>query len=353
MGITRVLIVDDSSFVRKALRRIFEADPDTEVAGTAESGREALEMLRELAPDVVTLDIMMPGMDGLETLKAIMETRPTPVLMLSQLTKQDADYTLRALELGALDFVDKSATGMMDFFDLAGEITSKVKSITGAKPIFANNGSSGPAGPHSSSNAVDIVAVGASTGGPQALQMLLPQFPADISFALLIVQHMPRGFTGPLAKRLDTFCGIQVREAEDGEEIEAGTALIAPAGLHMIIEDRRAAPEDGRDPDGRKRLGKIKLFSGSPENMHVPSVDLLFESVAGNARDRAIGVLLTGMGSDGAFGLRSIRDKGGLTIAQDKGTSAIFGMPRVAIERDAAEMVLPITAIAGEVLKRA
>lgn len=336
----RVLIVDDSSFVRKALLRIFESDPSIEVAGMAATGEEALEKIAELHPDVVTLDVIMPGMDGLDTLKIIMEERPTPVLMLSQLTKQGAELTLRALEMGALDFVDKSSTGMMDFLDLEREIVLKVKSLAGSNPVRI---AARPGGLSAGDirGVVDVVAIGASTGGPLALQMLLSKFPRDIGFTMLIVQHMPQGFTGPLARRLDVICDIGVKEAEDGDLIgRPGTALIAPAGLHMKVKRARETT-------------RITLDIEPRDAMHRPSVDELFTSVAKCFGDRAIGVILTGMGADGAEGMRAIKEAGGFTLAQDEATSAIFGMPRVAIERGVADKVVPLTSMAEEIMKHA
>lgn len=337
----KVLIVDDSSFVRKALLRIFDAEPDIEVIGVAGSGKEAIEKVLLLNPDVLTLDINMPGMDGLETLKILMKSHPLPVLMLSQFTKQGAELTLKALELGAMDFVDKSTTGMMDFFDLAKEITSKVKSIAGSKPVKI--GKHGKAlSPGKGRGLTDVVAIGTSTGGPLALQMLLPKFPGDINFALLVVQHMPQGFTASLAKRLDTMCDIKVKEAEEGDIVRPGVSFIAPAGLHMTVR-KVQSPEFGV----RKR---IALGIEPLEELHKPSVDVLFASVAQVYGKRTIGVILTGMGSDGVKGLGAMKEQGGFIIAQDEATSAIFGMPRVAIESNVVDKVLPITSIAEEIL---
>jgi two-component system chemotaxis response regulator CheB len=344
MGKVRVLVVDDSAFVRKALLRIFDAAPEIEVVGTARSGKEAIEKVMSLAPDVITLDVIMPGMDGLDTLKIIMESCPTPVLMLSQFTKQGADLTLRALEFGAMDFVDKSSTGMMDFYDLAREITAKVKTIAGSK-LVRMTARAGTLEASGSNGIVEAVAVGASTGGPIALQMLLPKFPADIGFAVLVVQHMPHGFTEPLARRLDTLCAVRVKEAEEGDPITPGTAFIAPAGLHMTVREVTRHDEQARH---RIRLGLEPITA-----IHRPSADVLFSSVAKTYGSRAIGVILTGMGADGAAGLKEMKEQGGVTLAQDEATSAIFGMPRVAIENGAADMVLPITSMAEEILKRA
>ncbi|OGW26303.1 MAG: hypothetical protein A2X59_06840 [Nitrospirae bacterium GWC2_42_7] len=338
----KVLVVDDSSFVRKALTRIFDADPDIEVAGTAGSGKEAIEKVIALDPDVITLDINMPGMDGIETLRIIMQSHPVPVLMLSQFTKQGAELTLRALELGAVDFVDKSTTGMMDFLDLAREITTKVKSISGSKPVAIGKHAE-PLSSIQGRGLIDVVAIGTSTGGPLALQMILPKFSKEINFGLLVVQHMPKGFTAPLAHRLDTICDIKVREAEDGDIVMPGVSLIAPAGLHMTVKKIQT-----QDYGLQKR---ISLSAEPSEELHRPSVDVLFNSVAKSYGKRSIGVILTGMGSDGVKGLGAMKDAGAVTIAQDEATSAIFGMPRVAIENGAVDKALPLTSVAEEILK--
>jgi two-component system chemotaxis response regulator CheB len=282
-------------------------------------------------------------MDGLETLKTIMESHPLPVLMLSQFTKQGAELTLKALELGAMDFVDKSTTGMMDFFDLAKEIISKVRSIAGSNPVkIGKHEKALSAG--KGRGLVDVVAIGTSTGGPLALQMLLPKFSRDINFSLLVVQHMPQGFTAPLAKRLDTMCDIKVIEAEEGDIVRPGVSFIAPAGLHMSVK-KVQGPEFG--------VRKIISLGIEPfEELHKPSVDVLFASVAKVYGKRSIGIIMTGMGSDGAKGLGAMKGSGAFTIAQDEATSAIFGMPRVAIENNAVDKVLPITSIAEEILNR-
>jgi two-component system chemotaxis response regulator CheB len=203
-----------------------------------------------------------------------------------------------------------------------------------------------PAGEYRSRGLVDVVAIGTSTGGPSALQVLLSKFPREIGFGILVVQHMPTGFTGPLAKRLDSVCDIAVKEAEEGERIEPGAALVAPSGLHMTIRKGRISD------DAPRRPFVIKLDVDPVDEVHRPSVDVLLHSVAKNCGSRSVGVILTGMGSDGARGLKEIRDAGGYTIAQDEATSAIFGMPRVAIANQAVEKVLPLTSIADEILRR-
>jgi len=331
----KVLIVDDSPFVRKALLRIFDSEPSISVVGVARNGKEAIEKTLSLRPDVLTLDIMMPVVDGIETLKIIMEQCPLPVLVLSQFTHEGAELTLKALELGAMDFVDKSSKGLMDFLALAEEIIAKVKAIAHNEPkklVYEPRVLSG----YRSQGIVDVVAIGASTGGPPALEMILQKFPRDISFGVLIVQHMPKGFTATLAERLDSMCGIHVKEAEDREKIEPGTALIAPSGLHMKT---------------RKGSRAIRL-EGEPLNLiHRPSVDVLFQSVGEVYGERSMGVILTGMGSDGARGMGIIREKGGITLAQDEETSVIFGMPKVAIKNGVVDKVVPLTEMAEEIMK--
>ncbi len=333
----RVLIVDDSPFVRKALLRIFESEPSITVAGTARNGKEAIEKILSLNPDVVTLDIMMPEMDGIESLKVMMERCPVPVLVLSQFTHEGAELTLKALQLGAMDFVDKSTRGLMDFIALASEIVSKVKAIARSKPkklAYEPGVLSG----YSSHGAVDVVAIGASTGGPPALHMILQRFPRDLSFGVLIVQHMPKGFTAALARRLDNACSIRVKEAEEGDRVEPGLALVAPSGLHMKV---------------RKEKGTVDLGMEPLNLLHRPSADVMFHSVAEAYGGRSMGVILTGMGSDGAKGMKEIRDKGGITLAQDEGSSVIFGMPKAAIENGAVDKVVSLADLAEEIIKAA
>jgi two-component system chemotaxis response regulator CheB len=345
MNRIRVLIVDDSPFIRKALLRIFESEPSIAVVGVARNGKEAIKKAIELEPDVITLDIMMPEMDGIETLKIMMETKPTPVLMLSQYTHEGAELTLNALELGAMDFVDKSTTGLMDFSGLAKEIISKVMAITGQKPLMIASPSMALQ-EYKGRGIIDTVAIGASTGGPSALQVLLPKFPKGVSFGILIVQHMPHGFTGPLAKRLDTMCQIHVKEAEEGDAIEPGLALVAPSSLHMKVKEIKNSKLKIQDSNK-----KIKLDVEPLNSTHRPSVDVLFQSVAENYGSRAMGVILTGMGSDGVKGMRLMKEQGGITLAQDEATSTIFGMPKVAIESGIVDKVAPITSMAEEILK--
>jgi two-component system chemotaxis response regulator CheB len=331
----RVLIVDDSPFVRKALLRIFEYEPSITVVGSAKNGKEAIEKVLSLKPDVMTLDIMMPVMDGIETLKVIMERYPVPVLILSQFTHEGADLTLKALQLGAMDFIDKSTRGLMDFLGLASEIIAKVKAIAHNKPkklVYKPSVLTD----FTPQGIVEVVAIGASTGGPPALEFILRKFPKNISFGVLIVQHIPIGFTATLAERLDNICSIHVKEAEDRDGIEPGLALIARSGIHMKV---------------RKGKRSVRLEEEPWDLIHRPSVDVLFESVAEAFGDRSIGVILTGMGSDGARGLKTIKERGGMTFAQDEATSVIFGMPKVAIASGVVDKVVPLTEMAQEIMK--
>ncbi len=332
----RILIADDSPFVRRALLRIFGSEPSMAVIGVARNGKEAVEKILSMKPDVVTLDIMMPVIDGIETLKIIMESNPVPVLVLSQFTHEGTELTLKALELGAMEFVDKSTRGIMDFITLASEIVSKVRAIAHQKPKRLVCESSVLNG-YSPRDAVDVVAIGASTGGPPALEMILRKLPRQISFGVLVVQHMPRGFTRPLAERLDSVCDIRVKEAENGDRIEKGLALIAPSGLHMKVG---------------KRDSPVSLDLEPLDLVHRPSVDVLFHSVAVAYGRRSLGVILTGMGSDGVRGMKDIKERGGITLAQDEATSIIFGMPKVAIQSGVVRKVVPLTEIAEEILKR-
>jgi len=329
----KVLIVDDSAFVRKALIRVFSREPSIEVVGVAMNGKEAVRMAVALLPDVITLDIKMPVMDGLDALRAVMEIRPVPVLVLSQFTREGAELTLRALELGAMDFVDKSSAGLMDFQSLAEEIIGKIKAISRSKPRKFTVPAS-PASPYDPSGRIDVAAIAASTGGPPALQSVLQKIPRAIGFSILITQHMPRGFTSTLARRLDSVCNLKVREAEEGDTIEEGTVLIAPSGIHMKAEKN-----------------KIVLDYEPAGTVHRPSADVLFRSVAECFGSRAIGVVLTGMGSDGSKGIVEIKRRGGVTMAQDEASSVIYGMPRAAAETGFVDFVLPLSEIAGKLLE--
>ena len=339
----RVLIVDDSTFVRQALTRMLASTLDIEVAGTAVDGKDGIEKVLALRPDVVTLDIKMPRMGGLECLRHIMTECPTPVLLLSSLTGEGADITLRGLELGAMDFIDKSSVqGQMNLFDLAGELRTKIRALAGVPrerlhglaPALAL-----PSVPTERPRAgrFDCVVIGTSTGGPPALQAIIPRLPEGLPSAILVVQHMPVGFTKSLAERLDQRSILTVKEAEDGDVVEAGAVLIAPAGCHTKVRRKGAHTRVVLDEEPRSAL-------------HRPSVDVLMASVAKLYGPHALGVLLTGMGSDGVEGLRAIRDAGGRTMAESEASCVIYGMPKAAIEAGVVERVVPLPRIADEIL---
>lgn len=334
----RVLVVDDSAFVRQALSRMLGAAPDVEIVGTAVDGEDGVEKVRELRPDVVTLDVKMPRMGGLEALRRIMAECPTPVLLLSSHTSEGAEVTLRGLELGAMDFVDKSSVqGHMNLLGLAEELLAKVRALaTVPRERLAEAAPREPA-PGRDDRQADVVVIGTSTGGPSALQVVIPRLPRGLASTILIVQHMPAGFTRSLADRLDQRSAVPVREAQDGDLIQGGCVLVAPGGLHMKIRRRGGQARVWLDPEPRAAL-------------HRPSIDVLMASVAKAYGPRSMGVVLTGMGADGVEGLRAIRDAGGRTLAESEETCVIYGMPKAAMEAGVAERTAPLSRVADEIL---
>jgi two-component system, chemotaxis family, protein-glutamate methylesterase/glutaminase len=336
--VIRVLIVDDSAFVRKALSRMLGSAADIEVVGTAVDGQDGVEKVLELRPDVVTLDVKMPRLDGLEALRRIMAECPTAVLLLSSLTGEGADVTLRGLDLGALDFVDKSSVeGHMNLLALADELIEKVRGLAKAQrrvPVPAP--STQLPLPEFARERADLVVIGTSTGGPAALQTVIPALPADLRVPVLVVQHMPIGFTRSLAERLDQRSDLMVREARDGEPLAAGRVLIAPAGRHLKIH--RVQGE-----------ARVLLDYEPLDALHRPSVDVLMQSAARTYGAAVLGVVLTGMGADGMEGLRSIRAAGGRTLAESEDTCVIYGMPKAAIEAGVVHRVAALDRIADEI----
>jgi two-component system chemotaxis response regulator CheB len=330
----RVLVIDDSAFVRKAVERMLGAAEDIEVCGSAADGEEGLRKARELKPDVVTLDIKMPRLGGLETLERLMAEQPLPVLLMSTLTQEGAEVTLRGLELGAMDFVDKSSVQPMSMLSLADELIAKIRAIGSARVRPRPH----PAPPRVAGRvAAELVAVAASTGGPTALQQLVAGLPAGFPASVVIVQHIPRGFTKSLAERLDARSAIPVREAKDGDAVAPGTILIAPAGIHSRLVRRGGAVVLTLDEEPRDAL-------------HRPSADVLMASVAEVYRERSVGVVLTGMGADGTEGLRAIRAAGGHTLAESEETCVIYGMPKAAFEAGVVDRAVPLDRVAGEIL---
>jgi two-component system chemotaxis response regulator CheB len=342
----RVLVVDDSALMRELLRAILSRDPQIEVVDTASDPIAATAACERLQPDVMTLDVEMPKMSGLSFLERLMRTRPMPVIMVSSLTQRGCDVTLRALELGAVDFVTKPKIDIeRGTFDIADELIAKVKVAARARvrkaapkapappPLVAHAQVSHP-------SAQRLVAIGASTGGTEALVAVLTRLP-EHSPPIVIVQHMPPVFTARFAERLDNQCRIRVREARDGDEVTAGTALLAPGGDHHL----EIASSGARHV--------VRLRAAPPVNHHRPSVDVLFDSVARHVKGNAVGILLTGMGADGADGLLAMRLAGARTFAQDEATSVVFGMPKEAIARGAVERVLALEDIAPNLLRAA
>ncbi|MGC3970551.1 MAG: protein-glutamate O-methylesterase CheB [Pirellulales bacterium] len=336
----RVLVVDDSATMRGLISAVLNSDPDVDVIGQAGSAMEARAAIKELNPDVVTLDIEMPNMNGLEFLEKIMTLRPMPVIMVSSLTHRGADATLAALEIGAFDCVGKPRPGdARPFGDLAEKVKAAARS--GGRPVLRSGGAGAPVAPPPS--VADyrvghkIVAIGSSTGGVEALIAVLQKFPANCP-PTVITQHMPQTFTKSFAERLNRLCAPVVEEATDGARLEIGKIYLAPGGERHLQVANHAAPV-------------CRLLEREPVNGHRPSVDVLFDSVAELAGRRAVGVILTGMGRDGAAGLLKMRHAGARTIGQNEKTCVVYGMPRVAYELGAVEQQLPLGSIGEEILK--
>jgi two-component system chemotaxis response regulator CheB len=362
MSKIRVVVVDDSALIRSMLSSLINSQPDMECIGAANDPYQAREMIRNLDPDVITLDVEMPRMDGLDFLEKLMRLRPMPVVMVSTLTERGAETTLRALELGAVDFVAKPrigiATGLQE---MAAEIADKLRIAARARisrravarpappsatPRAAGAGTIAPGAPplvkavpisYSRASTEKLIAIGSSTGGTEALREVLTQLPADCP-AVLCTQHMPPGFTKSFADRLNALCRMHVKEAEHGERVLPGHVYVAPGGRHMLLAR-----------SGANYV--IELDDGPPVNRHKPSVDVMFRTVARHAGANAMGVMLTGMGRDGADAMKEMRDAGAYNIGQDEATSVVYGMPREAAAVGAVHEVLPLPRIAGQLLQ--
>jgi two-component system, chemotaxis family, protein-glutamate methylesterase/glutaminase len=335
----RVLVVDDSALMRKLIPAILARDPSIEVVGTAMDGAFALKKIEELRPDVVTLDLEMPRMDGMETLRLIMKRAPLPVILFSTHSKEGAYSTLKALALGAVDFIPKptdAAAGHLETIaDVLIEKIKVAKRAAGRKLPPAAVAIDPPNQKKSARSVLPpsrIIAIGTSTGGPNALQFVLSQIPADFPCTILVVQHMPEGFTEMFARRLDECCALDVSEAKSGDLLNAGRVLICPGNRHMMVR---------RMPRGDMAV----LSDGPPVNGHRPSVDVLFHSVAQEFALSAVGVIMTGMAEDGAEGLGAIKAAGGVTIAQSEDTCVVSGMPRAAIQKGHANKIIPLEGI--------
>lgn len=354
----RVIVVDDSALVRSLLAEIINRQHDMECIGTANDPLIAREMIRELNPDVITLDVEMPRMDGIDFLGRLMRLRPMPVVMISTLTERGAEVTMRALELGAVDFVAKPRVGVANGLqELASQIVDKIRVAAVAQVhrlpvvppgVAASAASAGsrlavvraPATPSllGRISTEKIIAIGASTGGTEAIREVLIHLPADCP-AIVITQHMPPGFTTSFAARLDSLCQMTVKEAVHGERLLPGHAYIAPGGKHFSIS--------------RSGANYVAVVDDAPPvNRHKPSVEVLFKSVAASAGRNAYGLMLTGMGADGASAMREMRDAGSYNLVQDEASCIVFGMPREAIAHGAADEVLPLTQIAPALLSK-
>jgi two-component system chemotaxis response regulator CheB len=351
----RVLVVDDSALVRQILVEVLNGAPDVEVVGTASDPFMARDRIKELNPDVLTLDVEMPRMDGLTFLANLMRLRPMPVVMVSSLTEQGAETTLKALELGAIDFVSKPKIDLAGTLaDFGGEILAKIRIAAGARVMARTTSVAAPRiAPKYSADAVipanaggrmlrttdRIIAIGASTGGTEAIREVLMGLPADCP-AIVIAQHIPEAFSLPFTRRMDSLAAMSVVEPTDGQYIMAGHVYIAPGSKHLLVER-----------DGARY--RCRLNNGPPVNRHCPSVDVLFRSVAQNVGPNAVGVILTGMGDDGARGLKEMLEAGARTMAQDEASSVVWGMPGAAVKMGAAQEILPLGRVAENIMRLA
>ncbi|MEW5789255.1 MAG: chemotaxis response regulator protein-glutamate methylesterase [Pseudomonadota bacterium] len=338
----KVLIIDDSALIRSVMKEIISAQPDMEVVGQAPDPVTARELIKIHNPDVLTLDVEMPRMNGLEFLEKLMRLRPMPVIMVSSLAGQGSEVTLRALELGAVDFVTKPRVGLSDGLNgLAQEIGDKIRAAARARVHRHELNAAAPSTPrplssHFISTTEKLVCVGSSTGGTEALKEFLIRMPAS-SPGVLITQHMPETFTNSFAQRLNTLSAMTVKEAEHNERVLPGHAYVAPGHSHLLVKKSGA-------------YYFTELSKAEPVNRHRPSVDVLFHSAAEALGPNAVGVIMTGMGKDGAQGLLAMRQAGAHTIAQNEASCVVYGMPKAAVELGAAMEVVPLQDIAGRVL---
>lgn len=348
-GPAKILVVDDSAFMRTALRRMIESDPSLKVIDTASDGVEGVEKAVKLRPDVITMDVEMPRMTGLDALSKIMEQAPCPVIMVSSLTKAHAEATIEALSRGAYDFLSKDLSfASLDIVRIKDDLVAKCKAAaihhrrtqrprtpltTTPRPVAAT--------PHHAPMRFPtpaVVCLGTSTGGPKALQRILPMLPGTLSVPIVIVQHMPPGFTGPFARRLDTLCPLHVKESEPNEPLKAGTIYIARAGEQFRVLRR-----------GNSSFSHMSMIPN--DTPHIPSVDIMMLSAADQFGSLALGVILTGMGNDGQRGMTAIHQAGGYTIGEDESTCTVYGMPRACAEAGILHTVLPLESIPNEVAR--
>jgi two-component system chemotaxis response regulator CheB len=344
-GVLRVLVVDDSAYVRKVVREMLSRSPFIEVVGAARDGREGLELAEQLNPDVITCDLIMPELDGVGFVREQMRRKPVPIVIMS-IAAENADAALTALDSGAVDFVQKpTALATEKIFDVTNELIEKVKTAgqisldrihrTSSKHALVDSvGKVEPNEVVAGSHSVDIVVIGVSTGGPQALKQLIPHLPSDFPVPVVVVMHMPVGYTEMYALRLDEMSALKVREVKEGDVLQSGTVLVAQAGRHLTFRRR----SDGRIV--------THLDTRPLETLHRPSVDVMFQSAAETFRDRVLGVVMTGMGSDGKQGAAWIKSQGGLVYTQDEETCVVYGMPASVVEAGLSDQSLPLERLA-------
>ena len=339
----KVLCVDDSALVRSLMTEIINGHPDMEVVATAPDPLVARELIKQYNPDVLTLDVEMPRMDGLDFLERLMRLRPMPVVMVSSLTERNSDITLKALEFGAVDFITKPKLGLRDgLLEYGDLIADKIRAAAQSRPRQLQPTPQAPRRKllQSYSSTEKLIMIGASTGGTEAIRRVLEPLPAN-SPAIMITQHMPAGFTKSFVKRLDGLCAVQVHEAEDGQRVLPGHVYLAPGGIAHMKVARSGANY------------VVQLDDSEPVNRHRPSVDVLFHSAAEVAGKNAVGVLLTGMGKDGAQGLLAMKQAGAVTFAQDEASCVVFGMPREALHIGAADEAVPLAEMSERILASA
>ena len=353
----KVLVVDDSAFMRKMIKQLVESDPGIEVVGSARDGAEGVEMALSLNPDVITMDIEMPRMNGLEATEAILQRRPTPIIMVSSIPREGARATLDALDRGAIDYISKNlVSSALDMIKVQDELIQKVKAAaTSGKRVlrmrahaplvteYAHAVAVTTAPPPAASKGfatqkVAFISIGASTGGPRAIQEVLTKLSADISTPVLVSVHMPKAFTNAFAERLDGLCTFSVKEIENGERIRDGNVYISPGGTQTRI--RRSGLADYR----------FELSDDPAGSLYKPCVDIVMTSVADVYHGRSLGVILTGMGHDGCEGIRAIKKRGGRTMAQSEETCTVYGMPKAVVDAGLADKVVPLGNIAAEIL---
>lgn len=353
---TRILIVDDSSFMRMAIRSVLSKDPSFDIVGTAADGIEGVEKAIALKPDLITMDVEMPRMDGITALKQIMAKAPTKVIMVSTLTNEGAKSTFEALDAGAIDYIPKNVTDSSDAQNIfRQELMRKIKEAIASRMHHRSPGlaaaplrpaTSAPSAPQRPTSSkflgkkIQYVGIGASTGGPVALQEVLSRIPVNFPYGIIVGIHMPKAFTGPYADRLNTKCSMTIREAVDGDILKPGLALVAPGGMHTTLVRQ-----------GSNIVVKTRPTSEYPQYVYIPSVDLLMSSMAEATGGAMLGVILTGMGNDGFKGMQLLKQKGGVTIAQDEATSTIYGMPKACVDGGVADEVLPLGQIGFEISK--